>query len=318
MQPSKYDFSDLEGEASIRLEAIVGRIGASYNDGFGVNHLDGVNLPRRSEIVAITEKLLEVIFPGFDGRRMGRSEMLGHDVAELLKEIYSELFDQMCRAIRYVRKVQSCDECGTNEAVFALLGALPEIRETVKADVEAAYAGDPAATSCDEIILSYPGIKAITIQRMAHVLYHQKVPFIPRMMTEYAHSKTGIDIHPGAHLGRGVFIDHGTGVVVGETAVIGDNVRIYQGVTLGAGNFPKDACGMLIKGNKRHPTIGSNVTIYSGASVLGDISIGDNSVIGGNVWLTESLPAGTKITSRPPENKLRFANERKSADGSGR
>lgn len=318
MQPSKYDFSDLEGEASIRLEAIAGRIGASYKDGFGVNHLDGVNLPRRSEIVAITEKLLDVIFPGFDGRRMGRSEMLGHDVAELLKEIYSELFDQMCRAIRYVRKVKSCDECGANDAVFALLGALPEIRETVKADVEAAYAGDPAATSYDEIILSYPGIKAITIQRMAHILYHQKIPFIPRMMTEYAHSKTGIDIHPGAHLGRGVFIDHGTGVVVGETAVIGDNVRIYQGVTLGAGNFPKDACGMLIKGNKRHPTIGSNVTIYSGASVLGDITIGDNSVIGGNVWLTESLPAGTKITSRPPENKLRFANERKSADGSGR
>ena len=308
MRPAKYDFSDLEGEASIRLGEIVNRLGESYKDGFGVNHLDGVNLPRRAEIVAITEKLLEVIFPGFDGRRQGRREMVSHDVGELLKEIYSELFDQMCRAIRYNRQVVSCEECGTNEAVFALLDALPGIRETAKLDVEAAYAGDPAATSYDEIILSYPGIKAITIQRMAHVLYHKKIPFIPRMMTEHAHSQTGIDIHPGAHLGRGVFIDHGTGVVIGETAVIGDNVRIYQGVTLGAGNIPKDACGMLIKGNKRHPTIGNNVTIYSGASVLGDITIGDNSVIGGNVWLTESLPAGTKITSRPPENKLKFAN----------
>lgn len=310
MQPLKYDFSDLEGAASVRLAEIVDWIGETYRDGFGVNHLDGVNLPRRAEIVEITEKLLEVIFPGFDGRRQGHKEMIAHDVAELLKEIYSELFDQMCRAIRYSRKVRSCEECGTNEAVFALLDALPQIRETVKLDVEAAYAGDPAATSYDEIILSYPGIKAITIQRMAHVLYHQGVPFIPRMMTEHAHSQTGIDIHPGAHLGRGVFIDHGTGVVIGETAVIGDNVRIYQGVTLGAGNFPKDACGMLIKGNKRHPTIGNNVTIYSGASVLGDITIGDNSVIGGNVWLTESLPPGTKITSRPPENRLKFANDR--------
>jgi serine O-acetyltransferase len=131
------------------------------------------------------------------------------------------------------------------------------------------------------------------------------------MMTEYAHMLTGIDIHPGAKMGRGIFIDHGTGVVIGETAVLGNNVRIYQGVTLGAGNFPKDACGMLIKGLKRHPTIGNNVTIYSGASVLGDITIGDNSVIGGNVWLTESMPAGTKITARPPENMFKFAKDRK-------
>ncbi len=309
MQIQKYDFSDIAGDASLELARIADRIGETYKDNFGINHLDGVNLPRRSEIVAITDKLLEVVFPGFDGRRQGRSEMIARDVAELLKEIYSELFDQMCRAIRYTRKTRSCEECGTNSAVFALLDALPGIREAMKSDVEAAYAGDPAATSCDEIILSYPGVKAITIQRMAHVLYHQKVPFIPRMMTEHAHSLTGIDIHPGAHLGKGVFIDHGTGVVVGETAMIGDNVRIYQGVTLGAVSFPKDACGMLVKGSKRHPTIGNNVTIYSGASVLGDIVIGDNSVIGGNVWLTESMPAGTKITAQPPENRLKFAKQ---------
>ena len=315
MDDFKHDFSDEEAASSVRLAELAGRIGETYSDGFGVNHLDGDNLPRRSEVIAITEKLLEVIFPGFDGRKQYRKDAVAQDVAGLLKEIYSDLFDQICRAIRYSCKNEVCRGCGgqmrTNRAVFSLIAKLPEIREVMKEDVKAAYAGDPAATSYDEIILSYPGIKAIMIQRLAHVLYHERIPLIPRMMTEYAHSQTGIDIHPGAHLGRGVFIDHGTGVVVGETAVIGDNVRIYQGVTLGAGNFPKDACGMLIKGNKRHPTIGSNVTIYSGASVLGDITIGDNSVIGGNVWLTESLPAGTKITARPPEHNMKFASERR-------
>ena len=298
-----------------RLAELAPKIGATYEDGVGVNPVDGENLPRRSEVVAITGKLLEVIFPGFDGSSQYHRDRIGEDVALLLREIYTELFDQICRAIHYhCKDRQKLCECGvqkrTNRAVFRLLNALPKIREIVKRDVEAAYVGDPAATSYDEIILSYPGIKAITIQRLAHVLYLEEIPLIPRMMTEHAHSLTGIDIHPGATLGKGIFIDHGTGVVIGETAVLGDNVRIYQGVTLGAGNFPKDACGMLIKGNKRHPTIGSNVTIYSGASVLGDISIGDNSVIGGNVWLTESLPAGTKITARPPEHRFKYAAER--------
>ena len=314
MNNLKHDFKDDDAPPAVALAELADRIGRTYADGVGVNHVDGDNLPRRAEVAAITELLLEVIFPGFNERQQSRRENVTGDVAELLKEIYSELFDQICRAIRYSCKKEVVCQCGvmkrTNRAVFALLNALPEIRETMKADVAAAYAGDPAATSYDEIILSYPGIKAITIQRFAHVLYASGTPLIPRMMTEHAHSLTGIDIHPGAKLGKGVFIDHGTGVVIGETAVIGDNVRIYQGVTLGAGNFPKDACGMLIKGNKRHPTIGSNVTIYSGASVLGDITIGDNSVIGGNVWLTESLPRGTKITARPPEHRMKFSGER--------
>lgn len=315
MREFKHDFSDVEASASVELKRIAGEIGETYRDGFGVNHVEGGNLPRRAEVVEITSKLLEVIFPGFDNRAHSRLSTVSEDVSELLKEIYSDLFDQICRAIHYhCKDRRKLCECGvqkrTNRAVFRLLNALPKIREIVKRDVEAAYVGDPAATSYDEIILSYPGIKAITIQRLAHVLYLEEIPLIPRMMTEHAHSLTGIDIHPGATLGKGIFIDHGTGVVIGETAVLGDNVRIYQGVTLGAGNFPKDACGMLIKGNKRHPTIGSNVTIYSGASVLGDISIGDNSVIGGNVWLTESLPAGTKITARPPEHRFKYAAER--------
>ena len=291
-----------------RLKAIAARISDTYADGIGINPVEGENLPRRAEVIEVTEKLLELIFPGFD-RHAGTP-----NIVALLAEIRSELTGQICRAIRRESGDQGCGVCSADrceKSVFALFEKLPELREVAKEDVAAAYAGDPAATNYDEIILSYPGIKAITIQRLAHVLYKQRVPLIPRMMTEHAHTLTGIDIHPGATLGNGIFIDHGTGVVIGETAVLGNNVRIYQGVTLGAGNFPKDACGMLIKGLKRHPTIGNNVTIYSGASVLGDITIGDNSVIGGNVWLTESLPAGTKITARPPENQFKFAKDRK-------
>ena len=196
------------------------------------------------------------------------------------------------------------------EVVNAFLQKLPEVRRILETDAQAAYEGDPAATSRMEVVMAYPGMYAVTVHRLAHELYRLKVPIIPRVMSELAHSKTGIDIHPGATIGERFFIDHGTGVVIGETTVIGNNVKVYQGVTLGAVAFPKDACGMLIKGNKRHPTIGNKVTIYSGASVLGDITIGDNSVIGGNVWLTESLPPGTKITARQPEHNLKLAAER--------
>ena len=181
----------------------------------------------------------------------------------------------------------------------------------IRKDLESVMKHDPAARNRFEVILTYSGFHALVLYRFAHFMYVHNYKLVARIVSQIAKFLTGIEIHPGAKIGSGVFIDHGTGVVVGETAVIGDNVRIYQGVTLGAGNFPKDACGMLIKGNKRHPTIGSNVTIYSGASVLGDITIGDNSVIGGNVWLTESLPAGTKITARPPEHNMKFASERR-------
>ena len=284
------------------LDAIHADLQKSYADGFGVNLAGTSSLPRREEVISVTVKLLELVFPGFD--RSGAYP----GSAVLLEDTMMELSDQISRAMRRISgdKCDCCShDCGhkCGDAALKLMQELPRIRETMKKDVEAAYYGDPAAKSFDEIILSYPGVKTIGIQRFAHVLYEAGVPLIPRMMTEYAHSESGIDIHPGAHLGTGVFIDHGTGVVIGETAVVGDNVRIYQGVTLGAGNFPKNACGMLIKGLKRHPTVGNNVTIYSGASVLGDITIGDDSVIGGNVWLTESLPPGTKITAMPPENR---------------
>ena len=292
-------------EKKSAIDAIHNELQASYADGFGVNEAGSDSLPRRSEVIAITEKLLELIFPGFDRAGTYPSALV------LLGDCMRELSDQISRAMRRITGDEcACCESGCSsrcdELALAFMKQLPQIRETMKLDVKAAYNGDPAAKNYDEIILSYPGVKAIAIQRLAHILYDLDVPLIPRMMTEYAHSITGIDIHPGAKIGAGVFIDHGTGVVVGETAVIGDNVRIYQGVTLGAGNFPKNACGMLIKGLKRHPTVGCNVTIYSGASVLGDITSGDKSVIGGNVWLTESLPPGTKITSLPPELKKKF------------
>ena len=294
-------------EKKSALDAINKKLLASYEDAFGVNDACGDSLPRRSEVVAVTEKLLELIFPGFERAGTYPSS------AVLLADCHRELSDQIARAICRISggECEVCEfGCGgkSDELAMELISCLPQIRETMKKDVEAAYNGDPAAKSFDEIILSYPGVRAVAIQRLAHELYVLQVPLIPRMMTEYAHSETGIDIHPGASLGEGIFIDHGTGVVVGETAVIGKNVRIYQGVTLGAANFPKNACGMLIKGAKRHPTVGNNVTIYSGASVLGDIFIGDNSVIGGNVWLTESLPAGTKITALPPEHRKKMLN----------
>lgn len=294
-------------EKNEALDKITSALNQSYSGDFGINHAEDDAMPSRAEVVDVTERLLELLFPGFDraGVYPGTRVLLG--------DIMRKLSDQIGRAMRRTKggECEGCDqECSerSDKMTFELLAALPELRDILLADVEAAYNGDPAARCYDEIILSYPGLKAIAIQRLAHVLFCAGVPLIPRMMTEYAHSETGIDIHPGATLGRGVFIDHGTGVVIGETAVLGNNVRIYQGVTLGAVSFPKNACGVLIKGLRRHPTIGSNVTIYSGASVLGDVTIGDDSVIGGNVWLTESLPQGTKITALPPEHRRKSLN----------
>lgn len=291
------------------LDELVENISATYEDSKGINHIEGFNLPLQQNVLDIVQKLLEVVFPGYAGFQSYSLKSISYAIGNILTELHDELHDQIFRAYRFKCEMENCDQCdlpkATENAVAALLKAIPNIRETMKCDIAAAYEGDPAAGSLDEIVLSYPGVRAITIQRFAHVLYHQKVPLIPRMMAEYAHSLTGIDIHPGAHLGKGVFIDHGTGVVIGETAVLGDKVKIYQGVTLGALSFPKDACGMIIKGQKRHPTIENDVTIYSGATVLGDIVIGKGSVIGGNVWLTESTKPGTKITLAPPDQKIK-------------
>ena len=194
-----------------------------------------------------------------------------------------------------------CPGRDAKEIVDDFVVALPEVRRLVETDVQAAYDGDPAATSRMEVVMAYPGLYAVTIHRLAHVLYKLKVPIIPRVMSELAHSKTGIDIHPGATIGERFFIDHGTGVVIGETTVIGRNVRLYQGVTLGGLSFDKDASGALVKGLKRHPNIEDNVVIYANATILGgDTTIGHDSEIGGNVWIKESVPPNSRVYNKPP------------------
>jgi serine O-acetyltransferase len=291
------------------IDNIVQDICDTYEDVKGINHIEGFNLPSETEVKTILLQLMELIFPGYSGKKSLSLKSIKYNVGETLSSVYSELSDQIMRALRYNCAMEHCEHCDipllAEAATKALLGGIAGIRNTMKLDIAAAFDGDPAARSLDEIILSYPGIKAITIQRIAHILYHEKVPLIPRMLCEYSHSETGIDIHPGAHLGKGIFIDHGTGVVIGETAVLGDNVKIYQGVTLGALSFPKDACGQIIKGARRHPTIEENVTIYAGATILGDIVIGKDSVIGGNVWVTESMAPGSKVTMPSPELKIK-------------
>ena len=287
------------------IDDLVEKICQTYSDGNGVNHSEGNNLPRESEILAILRDLFEIVFPGFGEREPQSLNNLRYSVGEIVSRCYHELRDVIFRSFRYncdIFTKPGCDcQREAEEAALYLLSSLPEIRVRMKLDIQAAFDGDPAAKTLDEIVLSYPGIKAITIQRIAHRLYEKKVPLIPRMLGEYAHRITGIDIHPGAKLGRGIFIDHGTGVVIGETAEIGSGVKIYQGVTLGALSFPKDACGKIIKGNKRHPTIEDNVTIYAGATILGAVTIGHDAIIGGNVWITDNVEPGTKISISPPQ-----------------
>jgi len=284
------------------FKQLVGEVCATYADRRAINLFDGFKLPHQQEIIQLIDHLLEVVFPGYKVDTDYNADLLEYSIGNLLNQIYNDLTHLVADALRFKEHIGRCRNCANavcaDAAARKVLGAIPRIREIVKKDVTAAFEGDPAALNDDEIVLSYPGIKAITIQRFAHILYAEKVPLVPRMMTEYAHSITGIDIHPGAQLGEAIFIDHGTGVVIGETAEIGNGVKIYQGVTLGALSFPKDACGMIIKGRKRHPTIKDNVTIYAGATVLGDIVIGAGSVIGGNVWVTDSLPDNSRVLAR--------------------
>lgn len=292
-----------------KAEQILRQICATYQDDRGINHIDGHNMPQREDVIAVLETILEVLFPGYAGRHTCRREGLPFVIGNHLESIYRGLLEQIERALAYECQITCCESCEcarlAEGAVVGLLERLSDIRETLKTDVEAALDGDPATTSTDEIVIAYPGLRAIAIQRIAHELYRSHVPLIPRVMGEYAHSITGIDIHPGATIGKSFFIDHGTGVVIGETAVIGDSVKIYQGVTLGALSFPKNERGELIKGAKRHPNIENNVTIYAGATILGNITIGHHSVIGGNVWITDTLPPHTKVTIAPPELSIR-------------
>lgn len=273
----------------------------------------GHPLPSRSEIVLLVELLREVIFPGYFGNRDVTEDSLSYHVGATLHRASLILVDEVHRGLCFACTREPGDrvlaEClGRAKGITAeFLRRLPEIRRMLALDAVAAYEGDPAATSPSEAIFCYPGVLALTSHRIAHELYRLEVPLIPRIIAEHAHSLTGIDIHPGATIGERIFIDHGTGVVIGETSVIGNRVRIYQGVTLGAKSFPLDRSGNPIKGIARHPIIEDDVIIYSGATILGRVTIGRGAVIGGNVWLTRSVPPGSRLSQAGPTSE-RFEN----------
>jgi len=272
----------------------------SYSLGSGINFIDDMNLPVNTAISEILENLLEIIFPGYTGKRSITTDNVSFIIGELLCKVKSSLTTQIFRALKHECRINNCDEDCDYELQSIvisdyLLDTIVEIRRLLIEDVKAADKGDPAAKSLEEIVISYPGLKALAIHRIANLLYKKNVPLIPRMMNEIAHSKTGIDIHPGAEIGAGFFIDHGTGVVIGETTIIGKNVKLYQGVTLGALSFAKDKEGNIIKGGKRHPTIDDNVVIYAEATILGDVFIGKGAVIGGNAWIKTDVEAGKTI-----------------------
>jgi serine O-acetyltransferase len=268
-------------------------------------HVSSMPLPSREAVLDLIYKGRDILFPGYFSNQGIDPVNLPYIIGQQVTQFYQSLALQITNAIRHdcFRYQQDCAHCVENgrEQGLEFIKKLPSLRASLAQDVRAAFEGDPASASLDEIIFSYPGLFAITVHRMAHVLYHLKVPLIPRMMSEHAHSLTGIDIHPGAHMGKSFFIDHGTGVVIGETTKIGDRVRIYQGVTLGALSVSPEDVDQL-RSEKRHPTIEDDVIIYSGATILGgETVIGARSVIGGNVWLTRPVPPDTKVFIKNPE-----------------
>ena len=270
-----------------------------YGTGRNIDKMDLFNQPSKEEIIAIVEDLLKIVYPGYYRDRSYKIYNIKSNSTVTIEDVAYHLNKQILLALKYTAKEENDVEKLTEQAekdTVTFLKKIPDVRAMLETDLEAAFQGDPAAKYRDEIILSYPGMFAITVNRLAHELFLLEVPLIPRIMTEYAHSITGIEIHPGATIGKYFFIDHGTGVVVGETTVIGDRVKIYQGVTLGA---LSTRGGQKLRDVRRHPTIEDDVTIYSGASILGgETVVGKNSVIGSNVFITSSIPADTKVSMK--------------------
>ncbi len=299
-----------------RLPELTDRIVSTYSEIGSISHLGYLPLPNYEAVVAAVEALREVLYPGYRRRDSLHMGNVTYYVGDLIDTLHDRLTAQIARALCHEASKQApvdakgredFEGLGQAKAV-AFLEKLPALRRLLVTDVEAAYAGDPACKSLDEVIFCYPGLEAITVYRLAHELHALEVPLIPRMMTEWAHSQTGIDIHPGATIGRHFFIDHGTGVVIGETCEIGEWVKLYQGVTLGALSFPTDAEGNLVRGTKRHPTIEDRVVIYANATVLGgQTRIGHDSVIGSNVWLTRSVEPHSTVTMESPKLRIRGA-----------
>jgi len=296
-----------------RLRSIALKVTETYQEMGGINRIGEKGLPSQATIVEILEHLLTVVFPGYFGEQVGRDtdielfvaahlDRLSLSLAEVIERTLQFCYPEPCRCARIWTREEgngvpvSFAEVAANIAVD-YLEELPRIRTILREDVQAAYEGDPAAINTDEVILCYPGTFAIAVHRLAHPLYNLGVPLIPRIMNEWAHHRTGVDIHPGARIGPRFFIDHGTGVVIGETTDIGTGVKIYQGVTLGALSFPRNPDGSLVKGGKRHPTIEDEVTIYANATILGgDTVIGAGATIGGGTWLVSSVPPAAKVT----------------------
>jgi len=299
------------------LPSVVESLIRSVNDEPKTHHLNRVFLPSREEIIHIVRRLRQAVFPGYFDPEILTTENLPARLTALIADLNDRLYEQVRFCLRYRQQIpegeshtKACHECDEEaaEILAKFFDRLPEVRRLLATDVQAAFDGDPAATSTDETIFCYPGLLAISVQRLAHEFYKLKVPLLPRIMTEHAHGRTGIDIHPGAQLGESFFIDHGTGVVIGETTTIGKNVKVYQGVTLGA---LAPHFGQRLRGLKRHPTIEDNVTLYAGATILGgDTVIGRDSVIGGNVFITSSVPPHNQVVAEPPKLTYRDRSKR--------
>ncbi len=282
-----------------KLDDRIERILTSYDTYGGINLTDSQNFPNRESVVAVLNDLENVIFPGFREDSYLDRETMRFVTGERLHRIVRNLTGEVLKAIKYICYITNRDGTGcykySEQIVLALIDEIPEFRRLSCTDAKAALEGDPAARCLEEVILSYPGLEALLVHRIAFFLHSKGVPIIPRIMSEYVHGKTGIDIHPGASIGEECFIDHGTGVVIGETSVIGKQVKLYQGVTLGALSVKKNMAD-----KKRHPTIEDNVTIYAGATILGgETIIGKGSIIGGNTWITESIAPGSKVFNKP-------------------
>ncbi len=306
-------------ELHARLPKVVETLIDSVVNEPKMKHLDRVYLPSRDEIVHCMALLRELLFPGYFGKQGLTSVNITYRLGEIVTELADKLYEQVRHCLRYRQQIPgegntdaACQDCDMQAAVIVstFLDRIPAVRHMLSTDVQAAFDSDPAAQSTDETVFSYPGLYAISVQRLAHEFYLLDVPLLPRIMTEHAHSLTGIDIHPGAKLGSRFFIDHGTGIVIGETAEIGDNVKLYQGVTLGA--LAPDF-GQALRGRKRHPKIEDDVTIYAGATILGgETVIGRGSVIGGNVFITRSVPAHNRVSAEAP--KLKYRDRSKKTD----
>jgi len=300
------------------LPELTDRIVGTYTEFSKINHLGHSSLPSTEAVVEIIEDLKEVLYPGYGRRQNLHLGNVAFHVGDIVDGLHDKLTEQIARALRHECSAAELEEDFQGmgqQRTMQFLDRLPDVRAILADDVQAAYDGDPAAKSLHEIIFCYPGVEAVTIYRIAHELHLLDIPLISRMMTEYAHRKTGVDIHPGARIGRSFFIDHATGVVIGETTDIGDRVKLYQGVTLGALSFPKDADGNILRGMKRHPTIEDEVVIYANATILGGKTvIGHHAVVGSNVWLTDSVAPYTVVSMEKPSLRFKDSSDTRKLD----